>query len=117
MTKARITADLLNNLPEGVTYSPDGEDPTQGGQKKEGKYQNIVKVGDFIFNIEVVSKPALISMRKFLPSEEYRLLKNRKSARICRLKRKEERGSMKNTLSTVEEQMNELREELQNVKA
>lgn len=33
-------------------------------------------------------------MRKFLPSEEYRLLKNRKSARICRKKRKEERGGM-----------------------
>ena len=33
-------------------------------------------------------------MRKFLPSEEYRLLKNRKSARICRKKRKGERGEM-----------------------
>jgi len=33
-------------------------------------------------------------MRKFLPSEEYRLLKNRKSARLCRKKRKAERGDM-----------------------
>lgn len=40
-------------------------------------------------------------MRKYLPSEEYRLLKNRKSARLCRKKRKEERGEMQN-------QMNEL---------
>ena len=33
-------------------------------------------------------------MRKFLPSEAYRLLKNRKSARLCRRKRKEERSAM-----------------------
>lgn len=33
-------------------------------------------------------------MRKYLPSVEYRLLKNRKSARLCRKKRKEERGDM-----------------------
>ena len=33
-------------------------------------------------------------MRRYLPSEEYRLFKNRKSARICRLKRKRERGKL-----------------------
>ena len=29
-----------------------------------------------------------------MPQEDYRLLKNRKSARICRRKRKEERNTM-----------------------
>ena len=38
-------------------------------------------------------------MRKFLPSEEYRLLKNRKSARLCRKKRKEERGDMQKQIN------------------
>mmetsp|Transcript_36333 Transcript_36333/g.44322 ORF Transcript_36333/g.44322 Transcript_36333/m.44322 type:complete len:95 (-) Transcript_36333:1093-1377(-) len=55
-------------------------------------------------------------MRKYLPSEEYRLLKNRKSARICRLKRKEERGSMKNTLTEVEVEMAELRADVASLK-
>ncbi len=52
-------------------------------------------------------------MRKYLPSEEYRLLKNRKSARLCRLKRKEERGSMKKTLVEVEAEMDEMKVELE----
>lgn len=33
-------------------------------------------------------------MRKFLPPQQYRLIKNRKTARLCRRKRKEERGDM-----------------------
>ena len=61
-----------------------------------------MKCGDFIFDLEVVSKASLISLRKFLPSEEYRLLKNRKSARLCRLKRKEERGTMQKSLNEVD---------------
>jgi hypothetical protein len=95
VTKSRITADLLRNLPDGVTHHPESDDPTTQ-KKKESKDKNvdIVKVGEFIFDIGVVSKASLISMRKFLPSEEYRLLKNRKSARLCRLKRKQERGTM-----------------------
>lgn len=51
-------------------------------------------VADFTINIDQISKQQLIGMRKYLPSEEYRLLKNRKSARLCRKKRKEERGDM-----------------------
>jgi hypothetical protein len=47
-----------------------------------------------MIDIEVISKSHLISIRKLLPSEEYRLFKNRKSARICRRKRKLERSSM-----------------------
>ena len=55
-------------------------------------------------------------MRRFLPSEEYRLLKNRKSARLCRLKRKSERGSMQMTLAEVEDEVRQLRDELQETK-
>ena len=73
--------------------------------KKDAKNPDIVVVGDFVFDIEIVSKTALISLRKFLPSEEYRLLKNRKSARLCRLKRKNERGTMQKSLEEVEAEM------------
>ncbi len=114
VTKARVTADFLRDLPDGVIHQPDGEDPATQ-KKKESKDKNIdiVKVGEFIFDIGVVSKASLISMRKYLPSEEYRLLKNRKSARLCRLKRKEERGSMKKTLVEVEAEMDEMKVELE----
>ena len=88
-------------MPDGVTYV----DPKEGEQRdpEDLIYENleddvkegdIVKVGDFLINIEKVSKAQIIGMRKFLPPEEYRLLKNRKSARLCRRKRKEERGEM-----------------------
>jgi hypothetical protein len=40
----------------------------------------------------------LIAMRKFLPSQEYRLLKNRKSAKESRIKIKQERISISKQL-------------------
>lgn len=58
---------------------------------KEG---DIVQCGDFLIDIEAVTKSSLISIRKLLPAEQYRLIKNRKSARICRKKRKMERSNM-----------------------
>lgn len=89
----------------GVTYIPPNDEQAKRRSKKEAKNPDMVRVGDFQFNIEIVEKDSLISMRKFLPPEEYRLLKNRKSARICRLKRKNERGSMQKTLVEVEEEV------------
>ena len=73
-------------------------------------------MGDFIFNVDIVTKASLISMRKFLPSEEYRLLKNRKSARLCRAKRKQERGTMLKNIDETGQEMKELRDELQETK-
>ena len=96
-----------------MTYVPENPDTPKKRGKKEAKNPDIVKVGDFLFNVEIVSKASLISMRKFLPSEEYRLLKNRKSARLCRLKRKNERGSMQKTLAEVELELQELRDQLE----
>ena len=51
-------------------------------------------------------------MRKFLPSEEYRLLKNRKSARLCRKKRKEERGDMQKQIEDLIKENQQLKERL-----
>ena len=52
-------------------------------------------------------------MRKFLPSEEYRLLKNRKSARLCRKKRKAERGDMQKQIEDLVRENQQLKERLQ----
>lgn len=67
-------------------------------EDEEYKEGDIVRVGKFRINIEKVTKAQLISMRKYLPATQYRLIKNRKTARLCRRKRKEERGDMQRTL-------------------
>lgn len=104
--KARITADIIRKLPEGITYhdsqsSDNDDEPKQVSELGNGidddeeyKEGDIVRVGKFRINIEKVTKAQLISMRKFLPPQQYRLIKNRKTARLCRRKRKEERGDM-----------------------
>ena len=42
-------------------------------------------------------------MRRYLPGDEYRLLKNRKSARLCRQKRKMERNDLQNQAMSFEQ--------------
>jgi len=43
---------------------------------------DIVHIGDFTINISIIEKNALLSMRLILPAEGYKVLKNRKNARI-----------------------------------
>ena len=115
-----MSSDFIKNLPEGITYSnPEDESyendlkrDTFAGLDDEFKEGDIVRVGDFTINIELVSKSSLISMRKFLPAEQYRLLKNRKSARLCRRKRKEERGDMQKTVEDLKKDNEELKQKL-----
>jgi len=52
-------------------------------------------------------------MRKYLPPEEYRLLKNRKSARLCRKKRKQERGDMQKHIEDLATENNLLKQKLE----
>merc|ERR1712061_265093 len=85
----RISADFIRNLPAGVTYhNPDDESQegvdhgTFGNIEDDFKEVDLVRAGDFTINIEMVSKAQLIAMRKFLPPEQFRLLKNRKTARL-----------------------------------
>ena len=115
----RVSADFIRNLPEGVTYhNPDDESQegdnlrTFGDIDDDFKEVDIVRAGDFTINIEVVSKAQLISMRKFLPPEQYRLLKNRKTARLCRRKRKEERGETQKVLDELKKDNDRLHAKL-----
>ena len=48
----------------------------------------IVKIGSFLVDINLVCKNDLKAMRTYWPKELYRMIKNRKSARICRERRK-----------------------------
>ncbi len=106
--KARVTSDFLRKLPEGITYhescSSDDEEPRQVSEidndyeDEEFKEGDIIRLGKWRINIEKVTKQQLISMRKYLPATQYRLIKNRKTARLCRRKRKEERSDMQRNL-------------------
>lgn len=48
--------------------------------------RDIVKIGDFTFDLSVVTKEGLMKMRNFLPKKEYCRLKNRKCSRLERAK-------------------------------
>ena len=64
MQKNRITADFLRNLPDGVTHmerregeeAKDPEDEVFENLDDDVKEGDIVKCGDFLINIEKVSK-------------------------------------------------------------
>lgn len=58
----------------------------------------MINVCGLIIDIEKISKQEILKMRKYLPKKDYRQLKNRKSARECRKKRKEERNGMMDEL-------------------
>jgi hypothetical protein len=97
---------LRQNLPaRGVEFSagPKGE-PFDDGEEED-----IVRIGQFFVDVGVVTKDAIKSMRTYWPMEDYRLLKNRKSARICRLRRKCERINNKNDLSSLKQDNEDLR--------
>ena len=50
---------------------------------------NIVHIGCFRIDLEQIAVKDLIKLRKKVPKEEYRLLKNRKCARESRKKKRE----------------------------
>jgi hypothetical protein len=43
---------------------------------------DICLIGDFTIDISIIEKNALLSMRLILPADGYKILKNRKNARI-----------------------------------
>lgn len=71
--------------------------------------EDFVRIGKFVVNVSTVTKDALKSMRTYWPMEEYRLLKNRKSARICRQRRKNERVESSNDLNVLKRENDQLR--------
>jgi hypothetical protein len=72
--KNYFTSDVGNKLPDN--------------KQNKDKDSN-AQIGDFIVDIGLISKTNLVKMRRFLPQGDYRLLKNRICARICRKARKE----------------------------
>jgi len=52
-----------------------------------------------MIDLDVVTIKGLIQMRRVLPKAEYRLIKNRKCARVSRQKRKEKANTLAEKLA------------------
>ena len=108
---------LINSLPQGITYIGAGESTqhtkslTLHGDSNidDEDEDDIVRIGSFLVNVGVVTKDALKSMRTYWPMEDYRLLKNRKSARICRQRRKSERINHRSEVVDLKKDNDDLR--------
>jgi len=90
---------FIQNIPDGVTFTPTnskqwGKIPAQKAHEEEGSANgkkvesDICSIGDFRIDISIIEKNALLSMRLILPADGYKVLKNRKNARIQRLRKK-----------------------------
>ena len=78
---------------------------------------NIVYVCGLIINIVEINKSQILKLRKLMPKRDYRQLKNRKSARECRKKRKNEREVMKDELEELKLKNQSLNDEIEQLKA
>ena len=58
-----------------------------------------LKIGLWQIDLDVVTIKGLIMMRRVLPKAEYRLIKNRKCARVSRQKRKEKANTLAEKLA------------------
>ena len=104
---------LLSSNPE--TSLNDQSSVTNSHLQKDTEQAQ--RIGDFIVDIEQITKASLILMRRFLPKKEYRLLKNRKCARICRKKRKEKAVSISEHCKILSRENKKLQASLQKVNA
>jgi len=62
--------------------------------------------------VERITNKELVKIKQALPVKEYRLLKNRKSARDCRKRKKQERLEALNLINALKEENKLLKEKL-----
>ena len=74
-----------------------------------------MKIGLFQIDLDAVTVKGLILMRRILPKDEYRLIKNRKCARVSRQKRKEKSTSLVEKLAQLEAENKKLRMKILNL--
>ena len=74
-----------------------------------------LKIGFFQIDLDAVTVKGLILMRRILPKDEYRLIKNRKCARVSRQKRKEKSHTLMDKLAQLEAENKKLRMKILNL--
>jgi hypothetical protein len=58
---------MVNNLPPAIIYTPQTNMGAKANAESYTEIEDWVQIGDFKINIDEVTKPQLIKMRKFLP--------------------------------------------------
>ena len=89
--------DIMNDLPKGFNYTPKGQHAehfiqTENSDECIGNGQiadERIKAGDFVVELDEISMKDLKKMRKLIPRNAYISIKNRKSARLIRTKKKQ----------------------------
>lgn len=83
-----IPAGLLSNLPEGIFELGPGDQLPK--ELKYLKQEEVVVIKGCGINLGKVTIDGLKQLRRYWPKKDYRLLKNRRSARNQRILRKAE---------------------------
>ena len=78
--------ELMDDLPEGCQLNDHIGQDNMDSQVSAA--HDVMAIGTFLIDIDKISNAGLIKMRRILPSEEYKSLKKRKSARLTRLAEK-----------------------------
>ncbi|CDW85342.1 UNKNOWN [Stylonychia lemnae] len=71
-----------------------------------------VVVSGMVIDIETITSEELYALRKVLPKKDYRLLKNRKSARKSRRRRKEELHCLRDEIQRLKEENQRLKQQV-----
>lgn len=86
-----LVASFLEDIPDGVEFTPQKPEMFGMTRPKDIKIpafkqnkKDVIKIGDFTININMIEKHALLKMRLLLPSAPYLRLKNSKNARLQR---------------------------------
>ena len=97
----------MDDLPNGFTYAPIGSNISELTSSAERASAEVtysngdsaelfegtltkdrIRAGDFIIELDEITMSGLVRMRKLLPRDMYQSIKNRKSSRLIRTKKK-----------------------------
>ena len=86
---------------------------TSASAKRHSKNPNIVEVNGLKIDIEKITDQEMYALRKVLPRKDYRLLKNRKSARKSRKRRKVELSTLRDEIRALKHENHKLRRQVE----
>ena len=82
----------------------------------EGHDNDMFIIGNFLIDVEKITVEGLKRMRPILPSEDYKILKKRKSARVNRLQAKEKKQDVEEVFVALYEENEALKNQLEEIR-
>ena len=91
----QLEMELMDDLPEGCYLNQNFCQKDKGAVSQiSAADSDVFAIGKFFIDIDKISNAGLIKMRRIVPRAEYKLLKNRKSARLTRLAHKSKKQNI-----------------------